>query len=74
MGIEVLDIKNNFLLSKWLFKIINEEGMWQELICNKYLKSKNLAEVHAKPTDSPFWKGLMNEKEIFFQIWFFPRL
>jgi hypothetical protein len=54
LGIEVLDIKNNCLLSKWLFKIINEEGMWQELICNKYLKNKTLAEVQAKPTDSPF--------------------
>jgi hypothetical protein len=56
LGIEVLDIKNSCLLSKWLFKIINEEGMWQELICNKYLKNKKLAEVQAKPTDSPFWK------------------
>jgi hypothetical protein len=28
LGIEVLDIKNNCLLSKWLFKIINEDGMW----------------------------------------------
>jgi hypothetical protein len=35
LGIDVLDIKNNCLLSKWLFKIINEEGMWQELIFNK---------------------------------------
>jgi hypothetical protein len=67
LGIEVLDIKNSCLLSKWLFKIINEEGMWQELICNKYLKNKNLAEVQAKPTDSPFWKGLMNQKDTFFK-------
>jgi hypothetical protein len=67
LGIEGLDIKNNCLLSKWLFKIINEEWMWQELICNKYLKNKNLAEVQAKPTDSPFWKGLMNQKDIFFK-------
>jgi hypothetical protein len=65
LGIEVLDIKNSCLLSKWLFKIINEEGMWQKLICNKYLKNKNLAEVLAKPMDSPFWKGLMNQKETF---------
>jgi hypothetical protein len=57
LGIELLDIKNNCLLSKWLFKIINEEGMWQELLCNKYLKRKKLAKVHAKPTDSLFGKG-----------------
>jgi hypothetical protein len=55
LGFEVLDVKNNCLLSKWLFKIINEEGMWQELLCNKYLKTKKIAEVQAKSTDSPFW-------------------
>jgi hypothetical protein len=42
--------------------------MWQELLCNKYLKSKNLAEVQAKPTDSPFWKGLMQQNEFFFKF------
>lgn len=28
------------MLSKWLFKLINEEGMWQQLLRNKYLKYK----------------------------------
>jgi hypothetical protein len=65
LGIEVLDVKNICLLSKWLFKIINEEGMWQKLLCNKYLKTKTIAKVQAKPTDSPFWKGLMHQKETF---------
>jgi hypothetical protein len=65
LGIEVLEVKNNCLLRKWLFKIINEEVMWQELLCNKYLKTKTIAEVQAKPTDSPFWIGLMHHKETF---------
>jgi hypothetical protein len=65
LGIEVLEVKNSYLLSKWLFKIINEEGMWQELLYNKYLKSKTIAKVQAKPTDSPFWKGLMHHKATF---------
>jgi hypothetical protein len=30
------------------------------------LHSKSLAEVTLKPTDSPFWKGLMRGKEDFF--------
>jgi hypothetical protein len=33
---------------------MNEEGVWQELLYNKYLHSKILTEVAAKPTDSPF--------------------
>jgi hypothetical protein len=41
--------------------------MWQQLLCNKYLKNKTLAQVEVKPTDSPFWKGLMHVKEDFFK-------
>jgi hypothetical protein len=46
------------------FKLMNE-GVWQELLYNKYLHSKILTEVAAKPIDSPFWKGLMHVKEEF---------
>ena len=67
LGIEVLEIKNKCLLSKWLYKILNEEGVWRELLCNKYLNNKNLSQVEAKPTDSPFWKGLMSVKHEFFK-------
>jgi hypothetical protein len=42
LGIKVLDVKNKCLLSKWLFKHLSEEGMWQELLSNKYLGSKTL--------------------------------
>jgi hypothetical protein len=45
---------------------MNEQGLWQELIQNKNLHSKTLSQVTAKPTDSPFWKGLMKVKEEFF--------
>jgi hypothetical protein len=45
LGIEVLDIKNRCLLSKWLFKLMNEEGTWKELLHNKYLKDKILLQV-----------------------------
>jgi hypothetical protein len=53
----VLELKK-YLLSKWLFKFLNEEGVWQELIHNKYLHSKKLSQVTAKPLDSLFWKGM----------------
>jgi exonuclease III len=66
LGIEVLELKNKCLLSKWLFQLLNEEGVWQELLRNKYLSQKTLAEVQAKPTDSAFWKGLMRVKDDFF--------
>jgi hypothetical protein len=67
LGVEVLEIKNKCLLSKWLFKLLNEQGVWQELIKNKYLHSKSLSQVKAKPMDSPFWRGLMKSKDDFFK-------
>jgi hypothetical protein len=46
---------------------MNEEGVWQELLDNKYLKDKTLSQTSTKPTDSPFWKGLMSVKDGFFE-------
>ena len=63
---EVLELKNKALLCKWLFKLLNEEGVWHELLTNKYLHSKSLSQVQANPTDSAFWKGIMRVKEEFF--------
>jgi hypothetical protein len=66
LGVEVLELKNKSLISKWLFKHINERGVWQELLQNKYLKDQTLSQVSVRPTDSPFWKGLMKVKDDFF--------
>ena len=43
-----------------------EGGVWQELINNKYLNTKSLSQVQSKPTDSPFWKGILKGKDDFF--------
>jgi hypothetical protein len=32
LGIQNLEIQNHHLLSKWLFKLINEEGLWQTIL------------------------------------------
>ena len=65
LGIQNLDIQNKCLLSKWLFKLLNEDGMWQELLRNKYIKDKTLGSCVKKPTNSHFWKSLMNVKDVF---------
>ena len=67
LGISVLQIQNRCLLSKWLYKMLNEEGVWKELLVNKYLGNKTLSQVQVKPLDSPFWKGIMKVKDEFFQ-------
>jgi hypothetical protein len=61
--VEVLELKNKSMLSKWLFKLINEQGLLQEFLQNKYLKNKTLSQLSAKPTDSHFSKGLMAVKD-----------
>jgi hypothetical protein len=67
LGFEVLEIRNLCLLSKWLDKLINSEGAWQELLHKKYLYNKTLSQLTVHPHDSPFWRGLMKVKEEFFK-------
>ncbi|EMS49590.1 U-box domain-containing protein 4 [Triticum urartu] len=67
LGIENLEVKNICLLSKWLFKLSSEaEATWAQILRNKYPHAKILAQVTVRPSDSPFWKGLMRVKQLFF--------
>jgi hypothetical protein len=63
MEIMNLELQNRCLLSKWLFKLCNEEGMWQDLIKNKYLKNKMSSRVEKKAGDSHFWARLTGVKD-----------
>ena len=63
-----LELQNKCLLSKWLFSLINEDGVWQQLLCNKYLRNKSIAQVKYKPGDSQFWAGLMKVKTEFLRL------
>jgi hypothetical protein len=68
LGIQNLNIQNKCLLSKWLFKLLNEDGMWQELLRNKYIKEKTMGSYVKKPTDSHFWKSLLNIRDSFLEL------
>jgi hypothetical protein len=68
-----LNLKNRALLIKWLFKllttkVITTEVRWQQLLRNKYLRSKPLVQVEWKPGDSCFWLGLMKVKQDFLRF------
>jgi hypothetical protein len=65
LGIQNLDIKNKCLLSKWIFKLFNKEGMWRDLLRNKYLRNKTLSQVNNKASDSHFWSSLTGVKNHF---------
>jgi hypothetical protein len=51
-------------LGKWIFKLLNEDGLWQQLLKKKYLKGKTLSQVERKKGDSHFWLGLMEIKKL----------
>ena len=63
LGITNLDVQNVCLLSKWVFKLLTEEGIWQQVLGRKYLKNNTLAQVSKRPGDSQFWVGLVEVKE-----------
>jgi hypothetical protein len=68
LGILNIDVQKRCLLSKWLFKLINEEGVWQDLLRRKYVKDRTIVQVQRKPGDSHFWSGLMKVKESFLNL------
>jgi hypothetical protein len=45
LGVLNLGVHNKCLLSKWLFKLINGDGVRQQLHKNKYLRDKTLIQV-----------------------------
>jgi hypothetical protein len=62
-GIQNIEMQNECLLSKWLFKLINENGLWQRILGNKYLFNQTIGKVERKPGDSYFWTALMKVKK-----------
>ena len=69
-GLEVLnlDVHNKCLLSKWLFKLLNRDGVWQQLLKSKYLRDKTLTRVQYMPEESQFWAGLIKVKDEFLSM------
>ena len=69
-GIGILDLNtmNRALLSKWLYKLLTSDGMWQQLLRNKYIGSKSLAQVEWKISDSHIWSCLMKAKPDFLRF------
>jgi hypothetical protein len=65
LGILNLETQNTCLLNKWIFKLLNEDGMWQRVLKRKYVKNKCLSQIERRLGDSHFWSGLMEVKNAF---------
>ena len=57
LRIMIPDLQNKCILSKWLFKLNNEHGIWQDLLRNKYIKDKTLSQVQKKSGDLSFMES-----------------
>ena len=68
LGVLNLDVHNKCLLSKWLFRLLNGDMVWQQLLRNKYLGNKSLTQAQYMPEDSQFWAGLMMVKREFLSL------
>jgi hypothetical protein len=56
--------KINVFFGKWIFKLLNEDGLWQQVLKKKYLMGKTLSQVERKKGDSHFWSGLIEVKTL----------
>jgi hypothetical protein len=67
LGILDLDVQNICLLSRWLYKLLNENEVFYSMIKKKYLQSKTLSQVNKRKGGSHFWKGLMDVRDHFLE-------
>lgn len=68
-GLGILNLRciNICLLTKWLSKLENFDGLWQTIVRKKYLKRKHLCLIEKKQGDSQFWKGILETKDLYFK-------
>jgi hypothetical protein len=68
VGIMNIDIQNQCLLSKWWYKLMNEHGIRQDLLRQKYMQDKAIGQIRRKLEDSQFWSDIMSVKELFLRF------
>jgi hypothetical protein len=67
VGIKNLTKLNINFLCKWWWRLEQEEGLWQELVKNKYLYKDSIHTVSHKLHDSPIWYDLLKVKGIYLE-------
>lgn len=64
-GLSILDLEfmNIALLGKWIWNLENTDGLWQQMIRQKYLSKNILAATELRSGASHFWQGIMEDLE-----------
>ena len=63
-----IDVMNQALLAKWLWKLETEEGLWQSVIKSKYVQNGCISAAKRRPGNSQFWAGVLDVKNIFYNF------
>ena len=66
-GLRIKDIRkmNVNLLSKWLWILETESGIWQEIIKYKYLKHDSVCTMKHGQSDSAIWSDLLKVRDVY---------
>jgi len=65
LGIKNIRKMNISLLCKWWWKLEAKNGLWQQIVRQKYLSSDNVGSVKHRLDDSPMWSDLLKVKSIY---------
>ena len=60
LGIKNIRKMNISLLCKWWWKLDHENGLWQDIVKNKYFRGGFLSSIKHRIDDSPVWSGLLS--------------
>lgn len=60
-----LTLFNISLLCKWWWKLEREEGLWQTIVRNKYLRQGGIFHIKHKQVDSASWHDLLKIKQLY---------
>jgi hypothetical protein len=65
LGFRDLRWMNVSLLCKWWWLLKTGEGLWQDIVRLKYVKSFSICDIPLRMQDSPLWKDLMKVRDIY---------
>lgn len=66
LGLQDLEFRCGAFHANTLRFFTQPSVMWAQLISQKYLKGQDIRDYNRKPTNSPFWKTLFDQRDLIF--------
>jgi hypothetical protein len=65
LGVKDLRHMNLSLLCRWWWKLEKDDGIWQTIAKQKYVKNSTIAQLRRNPSNSPVWNDLLKVKDLY---------